>query len=125
MTTPEELEAFDIVRTICADSALKTPVVSRDTSGWFTISAGSPRKWFARLYFNQKRRSITTKIAHARAIPLAPGFEVEAFQEGSRVYITANKDIHRLRPLLLLAFEEEVKRKEAPGDDSEPATGAG
>jgi hypothetical protein len=92
--------------------------VSRDTSQWFTISAGSPRKWFVRLYYNQKRKSITTKIAHARAVPLAPGFEVEAFQDGSRVYITTNKDLHRLRPLLLLAFEEEVKRKDAPGDDS-------
>lgn len=125
VTTPEELEAFEIVRTICADSPLKTPVVSRDTSQWFTISAGSPRKWFVRLYYNQKRKSITTKIAHARAVPLAPGFEVEAFQDGSRVYITTNKDLHRLRPLLLLAFEEEVKRKDAPGDDGEPAAGAG
>lgn len=119
VTTPEELESLEIVRSICADSALQASVVHRDTANWFTISASSPRKWFVRLHYNQKRKSITTKIPHARAVPLAPGFEVESFQEGSRVYINATKDLHRLRPLLLLAFEEEVKRKEVAGEDSD------
>lgn len=124
VTTPEELESLEIVRTICADSALQAPIVHRDTATWFTISAGSPRKWFVRLYYNQKRKSIVTKVAHPRAVPLAPGFEVEAFQDGSRVYINATKDLHRLRPLLLLAFEEEVKRKDVPSEDAEPTPGA-
>lgn len=116
VTTPEELEGFEIVRAICADSPLaaRAPVVSRDTAGWFTIGAISPRKWFTRLYFNQKRKSIVARIAHARAVPLAPGFEVEAFQDCTRVYINSPKDLHRLRPLLLLAYEEEIKRKDAP-----------
>jgi predicted type IV restriction endonuclease len=119
VTTPDELEAFEIVRSICADSTLKAPVVSRDTTQWFTISAGSPRKWFTKLYFNQKRKSIVTKITPARAVPLAPGFEVEAFQDGSRVYINTTKDLLRLRPLLLIAFEEEVKRNDSGIDDGD------
>lgn len=121
VTTAEELEALEIVRQICADSSLQAPVVHRDTANWFTIGAVSPRKWFVRLYFNGKRKWISTKLTHTRAVPLAPGFEVEAFQDGSRVYINAIKDLHRLRPLLLLAFEEEVKRKEIPGEDSDLA----
>lgn len=125
VTTPEELESYEIVRSICADSTLQVPVVYRDTSQWFTISAGSPRKWFVRLFFNQKRKSIATKIPPARATPLAPGFEVEAFQDGSRVYVNAIKDLHRLRPLLLLAFEEEVKRKESAGEENDPPTTPG
>lgn len=121
ITTAEELEAFEIVKAICADSPLaaKAPVVYRDTANWFTISAVSPRKWFTRLYFNQKRKSVATKVPQARAIALAPGFEVEAFQEGSRVYIASTKDLHRLRPLLLLAYEDEVKRKDAPESEGD------
>lgn len=124
VTTADELESFEVIRSICADSKLQVPVVYRDTSGWFTISAGSPRKWFVRLFYNQKRKSLTTKIPHTRAAPLAPGFEVEAFQDGSRVYINTIKDVHRLRPLLLLAYEEEVRRKESGGDEGDPSVPA-
>lgn len=99
----------------------RAPVVHRDTANWFTISAISPRKWFARLYFNQKKKSIVTKVPQSQAALLAPGFEVEAFQEYSRVYVGAPKDIHRLRPLILLAYEDEIKRREIPEGEGEPA----
>jgi len=39
-------------------------------------------------------------------------------------YVSAIKDLHRLRPLLLLAFEEEIKRKDVSGDDGEPTPAA-
>jgi hypothetical protein len=123
VTTAEELEAFEIIKGICADSSMsaRAPVVSRDTATWFTISAISPRKWFARLYFNQKKKSIVTKVPQSQAALLAPGFEVEAFQEYSRVYVGSPKDIHRLRPLILLAYEDEIKRQDAPEGEGEPA----
>lgn len=124
ITTPEELEALEVVKEICADSSMsaRAPVVYRDTANWFTISAISPRKWFVRLFFNQKKKSIVTKIPQAQAALLAPGFEVEAFQEYSRVYVAAPKDIHRLRPLILLAYEDEIKRQDIPEGEGEPAT---
>jgi hypothetical protein len=123
ITTPEELEAFEIIKGICNDSSMsaRAPVVSRDTANWFTISAISPRKWFARLYFNQKKKSIVTKVSQSQAALLAPGFEVEVFQEYSRVYIGSPKDIHRLRPLILLAYEDEIKRQDTPEGEGEPA----
>lgn len=118
VTTPEELEALDIVRQLCSDSPLASaaPVQHRDTVGWFAINAGSTRKVFLRLFFNQRRKSIVTKVALARASLLAHGFEVEAFQDGSRVYVSGPKDLHRLRPLVLVAYEEEIKRKEVDGE---------
>ncbi|HZI81611.1 MAG TPA: hypothetical protein VFD69_18955, partial [Vicinamibacterales bacterium] len=120
VTTADELEAYEIVRTICARSTLQVPVVYRDTSNWFTISAGTPRKWFMRLYFNQKRKSVITKIPLARATPLVPGFEIDNHPEGSRVYVNDPKDLARLLPLVLLAYEEEVKRKDNGGEDTDP-----
>ena len=52
VTTPEELEAFEIIRLMCADSPLATaaPVQYRDTVNYFAINAGTMRKSFARLY---------------------------------------------------------------------------
>lgn len=122
ITTPEELEAFEIVKGICADSSMsaRAQVVYRDTANWFTISAISPRKWFVRLFFNQKKKSIVTKVPQAQAALLAPGFEVEAFHDNSRVYIGSPKDIHRLRPLILLAYEDEIKRQDVPESEGEP-----
>lgn len=123
VTTPEELEAFEIIRLMCADSPLAAaaPVQYRDTVGYFAINAGTVRKSFARLYFGGRRKCITTKIPLARASLLAHGFEVEGFQEGSRVFVTAPKDLHRLRPLLLVAYEEEITRKETADSEAEPA----
>lgn len=121
VTTAEELEAFEIIRELCAESPLAAgaPVQYRDTVGYFAVNAGSVRKSFVRLYLSARRKSITTKVALARASLLAHGFEAEAFQDGSRVYISGPKDLLRLRPLLLVAYEEEIKRKDA--DDAEPA----
>lgn len=123
VTTAEELEAFEIVRQMCADSPLAAgaTIQYRDTVAYFAINAGSVRKTFVRLYFGGRRKSITTKVALARATLLAHGFEVEAFQDGSRVYLVAPKDLHRLRPLLLVAYEEEIKRKETSEAEPEPA----
>jgi len=124
VTTPEELEAYEIVKSICTDSPLAAmaPVLYRDTAGYFNIYAGSVRKSFVRLYFSQRRKAITTKVVHARAAMLAHGFEVEAFQEGSRVYVNSPKDLLRLRPLLLVAFEEEVKRKDTVEAEADPGS---
>ena len=121
VTTAEELEAFEIVKLICADSPLAAmgTVQYRDTAGYFAINAGSVKKSFVRLYFNGRRKSITTKVPIARASLLAHGFETEASQDGSRVYVSGPKDLHRLRPLLLVAYEEEIKRKDSGDGESE------
>lgn len=123
VTTAEELEAFEIVRQMCTESPLAAmgTVQYRDTAGYFAINLGSVRKTFVRIYFNGRRKSITTKVPLARASLLAHGFEAEASQDGSRVYVSGPKDLHRLRPLLLVAYEEEIKRKDS--GEGEPESG--
>jgi predicted type IV restriction endonuclease len=126
VTTQEELEAFEIVRRICADSsaAIKSPIQYRDSVNYFGINLGSQKKWFLRLFFDGRRKSVVTRVAADTATLLAPGFEVEAPPESvgkSRVYITTLKDIERLRPLILLGYEEEMKRSETGGDDEDTA----
>ncbi|PCC71280.1 hypothetical protein SAMN02745121_00820 [Nannocystis exedens] len=110
VTTAEELEALDIIRAICADSPMSAnaPILHRDTSNWFTISTISIRRWFVRLYFNQRKKSIFTKVSPEQAKALSPGFEVDK----GYVYINSVKDLYRLRPLLLLAYEEAARQTE-------------
>lgn len=125
VTTQEELDAFDIVRRICDDSsaAQKAPVQYKDATSYFGINIGNQKKWFLRLFFDGRRKSVVSRVPREQAALLAPGFEVEAPPESigkSRVYVTGLKDLERLRPLILLAYEDEMKRAEAQEDDDPP-----
>lgn len=128
VTTAEELEAYEIIQRICADSAVKDKpqVQYLDSVNYFGLNIGNRKKWFMRLFFDGRRKAVVTRLAVERASPLVPGFEIEAAPENigkSRVYIAGLKDLERLRPLVLLAYEEEIKRAEASGgdDDDMPA----
>lgn len=127
VTTQEEMEAFEIVRRICADSTapVKVPVQYRDAVNYFGINIGNYKKWFMRLFFDGRRKSVVTRVPLDRAALLAHGFEVEAPPESigkSRIYITSLKDIERLRPLILLGYEDEMKRSESGAEDDEAPT---
>jgi hypothetical protein len=126
VTTPEELEAYEIIQRICGDSSapVKTPVQYLDSVNYFDLNIGNRKKWFMRLFFDGRRKSVVTRIPLERAAPLVPGLEIEAAPENigkSRVYIGSLKDLERLRPLVLLAYEEEMKRSEASGADDDDA----
>lgn len=84
------------------------PILHKDTTSWFTISTISIRRWFVRLYFNQRKKSIFTKVSPEQAKALSPGFEVDK----GYVYINGVKDLYRLRPLILLAYEEAARQIE-------------
>ncbi|WP_437975384.1 type I restriction endonuclease [Sorangium sp. So ce295] len=129
VTTQEELDAYEVIRRICADSpaASKAQVHYRDAVNYFGINIGNTKKWFVRLFFDGKRKSMVTKVPADRATLLAPGFEVDVPSENvgkSRVYVSGLKDLERLRPLLMLAFEDEIRRAEsgdAPEEEESPA----
>lgn len=125
VTTQEELDAFEIVRRICDDStaAQRAPVQYKDATNYFGINIGNQKKWFLRLFFDGKRKSVVSRVPREQAALLAPGFEVESPPESigkSRVYVTGLKDLERLRPLILLAYEDEMKRSESQDDDDAP-----
>ncbi|MEZ4452301.1 MAG: type I restriction enzyme HsdR N-terminal domain-containing protein [Nannocystaceae bacterium] len=119
VTTPEETEALEIIKGICEHSALaaNAPILHRDTASWFTISVHTIRRWFIRLYFNQRKKSILTRVAPDQVKALAQGFEVD----GSRVYINSPRDLLRLRALLLFAFEEAARQGETNSEEESDA----
>jgi len=125
VTTPEELDGFEAVRRICSDVTLsaKYPVQYRDSQSYFGMYIVKPKYWFMRLFFDSRKKAIVTRLSVERATMLAPGFEVDAPSENfgkSRVYVSGPRDFDRLRPLILLAYEDEIRRCEA-GDEDGPA----
>lgn len=78
-----------------------------------------------RVFCDTRRHSIVTRLPVTRATQLSPGFTVDAVPEvfgRSRVYFGAPKDIEKLRTLVLLAYEREVKRAETGSVEEEAAS---
>jgi hypothetical protein len=120
VTTQEELGLFEIVSRICGESATNQPVSHKDTVKYFGINLGKVTQWFLRAWCTGSKRALLTHVPLEQARLLAHGFEVEATPEGmgaSRVYFSAIKDIEKLRPLVLIAYEEQVKRMRAGVDE--------
>lgn len=123
-TTELELEIFRIVQKICAESPIKQTVSYKDSASYFGINLGKVSSWFLRAFTNGKKKSLVTRVPLEQALMLAKGFEVESTPESvgkSRVYFNASSDIEKLRALVLVAYEDEVKRQSSPtpeGGDS-------
>jgi pyrroloquinoline quinone (PQQ) biosynthesis protein C len=127
VTTGEEIEVYETIKRLCADSpfAAKYPVQYKDAVYYFGINIGSPEQWFLRAFCDTRRHSIVTRLPVERAAKLSPGFTVEAVPEvfgRSRVYFGAPKDIEKLRTLVLIAYEREVKRAETGSAEEEAAS---
>jgi predicted type IV restriction endonuclease len=120
-TTEVELEIFRIVQRLCAESSVKQTVSYKDSASYFGINLGKVTSWFLRAFTNGKKKSLVTRIPVEQASMLAKGFEVEATPDTmgrSRVYFNAPSDIEKLRALVLVAYEDEVKRQSSPSADS-------
>ncbi len=127
-TTEVELEIFRIVQRMCAESALKQAINYKDSTSYFGINLGKVTSWFLRAFTNGKKKSLVTRLPMEQASLLAPGFEVETAPDGigrSRVYFNAPGDIEKLRALVLVAYEEEVKRQSTPTADEGAPPGEG
>ena len=124
-TTEVELEIFRIIQRICAESSIKQTVSYKDSASYFGINLGKVTSWFLRAFTNGKKKSLVSRVPLEQALMLAKGFEVEATPESigkSRVYFNAPSDIEKLRALVLVAYEDEVKRQSSPVvDGGEPS----
>lgn len=127
VTTEEELDIFRIVSGLCGESSAKVPIKYKDTATYFGINIGVVTRWFLRVFVNGPRKFVVTRLPLEQAAMLAPGFQIEATPESmgkSRVFFNTASDFERLRALVIVAYEEEIKRRDsgAPEDAAaEPA----
>lgn len=120
VTTAEELELFAIVQRICATSPHSVPIAYKDTGSYFGINLGKVTQWFIRGFCTPPKMALVTRVPLEQARALAPGFEIDAPSEAmgaSRVYFSAPSDVERMRPLVLAAFEDALRRRSGGAED--------
>ena len=101
-------------------SLLRQSIAHRDTATYFGINLGKATHWFIRAWCTGAKKALVTRIPVDQTRLLAHGFEVDAPSEtfgASRVYFGAIKDVEKLRPLVLMAYEEQVKRMRAGAEE--------
>lgn len=116
VTTEEELEIYRIAGRLCEESSLKVPIKYKDTVSYFGINIGVVTRWFLRVFTNGPRKFVATRLPVEQATMLAPGFQVDAAPDSigkSRIYFNTASDFERLRALVIVAYEEEVRRRDA------------
>lgn len=128
LTTGEELEVYETIKRLCAGSphAAKHPIQYKDAVYYFGINIGAPEQWFLRAFCDTRHHSLVTHLPAEQAAMLSPGFKVEASPPvfgRSRVYFESPKELEKLRALIFLAYERQVKRAESglAGDDTPEA----
>lgn len=122
VTTEEELEVFRAISAICAESSSKVPIKHKDSTNFFAINLGPVRTWFLRLFAGSRRKSFVVRLPAAQAEPLARNVQVEPVPENPdkcRVYFSSVADVERLRPLILRAHEDAVRRQASGGADGD------
>lgn len=99
-----------------AESPSKQGIAYKDTATYFGIHLGKVTQWILRAWCSGAKKALVTRVPVEQTRLLAHGFEVDAPSENvgaSRVYFAAIKDVEKLRPLVLMAYEEQVKRMRA------------
>jgi hypothetical protein len=117
-TTPEELEAFDLVKAALGSSR---PVGSEDTVYYYKVHLPNQPFWaVCRLVLNKKNKHLWVPLPIAQAEPLVNDAALEEINKNwTRVKISGIHEIKELSKLLQLAYDtqKEARGKEPKGED--------
>ena len=95
VTTEEELEAYNIIRSILRKNIDANKIMYKDFKSYFVISAYEQIRWVCRLHFGYRKKSI--------------GFPVEDYKGERMVEIKSIDDIFNYSDLLLESLETAKK----------------
>lgn len=99
VTTEEELEGFNIIRSILSEVVSADEISYKDVERYCGILyQNNTRKWICRLYFNSSKKSITIADENKREV---------------RYYIDSISDIYKYKNELLNAIERYVAKSNA------------
>lgn len=116
-TTAEELEAFEKIKSIAAQSkTYGLEVKYKDVVSYFGVNVGKITWWFLRLYLSPKKKSFVTRLPTNEVEALASGFEVQEMSASfgdaaSRVLISSVSDLDSLSDLILKCYETEASKR--------------
>ena len=99
VTTEEEIEGFNIVRSILSEVVAPEDIQFKDVERYFGILyQGNIRKWICRLYFNSSKKSITISDENKREV---------------RYYVENISDIYKYKNELLKSIEKYLEKADA------------
>lgn len=99
ITTEEELEGFNIVRSILSEVVSPEDIQYKDVERYFGILyQGNIRKWICRLHFNSSKKSITISDENKNPV---------------RYYIEQISDIYKYKNELLNSIEKYLEKVDA------------
>ena len=116
-TTVEELEAFEKIKSIAAQSkTYSLEVQYKDVVSYFGVNVGKITWWFLRLYLSSKKKSFVTRLPISEVKALASEFEVQEMSASfgdaaSRVLISSVSDLDSLSDLILKCYEAEASKR--------------
>lgn len=116
-TTAEELEAFEKIKAIAAQSkTYNLEVKYKDVISYFGLNVGKVTWWFLRLYLTPQKKSFVARLPVDEVKKLSSGFEVQEMSASfgdatARVLISSINDLDALRDLILKCYETEAAKR--------------
>lgn len=99
VTTEEEIEGFNVVRSILSEAVSPEEISYKDVERYFGILyKNNTRKWICRLYFNSAKKSITISDENKKEI---------------RYYIENISDIYKYKNELLNSLDKYLEKVDA------------
>lgn len=99
VTTEEELEGFNIVRSILSEVVSVDEIYYKDVESYFSVLyQNNTRKWICRLYFNSSKKSLTISDDNKKEV---------------RYYIENTSDIYKYKNELINAIEKYLGKVDA------------
>jgi predicted type IV restriction endonuclease len=124
-TTAEELEAFEKIKTIVAQSKTCTLEVKyKDVVSYFGLNVGKVTWWFLRLYLSPKKKSFVARLPIDEIKKLSLDFEVQEMSASfgdatARVVISSISDLDILSDLILKCYESEALKRTSGKNSAE------
>ena len=115
VTTERELELYEGIKRICSELSDKYPIGYKDTVAYMGIHIGRPSRWFLRLICKPDSDGIASRLPVEEVQALLPGMVVDtppSMYGTSRVTIGPTDSIQCLRPYILAAYDDIVRRTE-------------
>lgn len=110
ITTKEELDSFEIVKSILKSANKNIENVHfKDTVNYFSIYNQNTTKWFLRIQLDSLNKMLLTKLSVEKIKELFTDFKIEKAPKGygeSRISINSYEDIKLLDKIIISCFEE-------------------
>lgn len=108
VTTQEELDAFEIVKTILSkDNKDISEVAYKDTTNYFSVYAKNTTRWIIRFNFDANRKNIITKLPVNDVKQYCMNYDVEQSPKSigeSRIFINSIDDLKNMEKLVVEAY---------------------